>query len=183
MHLASRPARGPSHPQSFCLPCRVHMKRSLHLDFSGNAVFYAACSLPVILKNSCSKLHYQKGFNSILVSYEIVERKAVRQGQPTLALSHTGATLEAAQGKIMSQSPTDATSLRWHLYSSWLKKPSICPWVASRVESPEEFLSSLPMVERTALRCRQPTLALSHKGVPRSQENANPPRTLLGPSA
>ena len=42
------------------------------------------------------------------------------------------ATLEATQGQISSQSPTDATSSRGQLYGSWLKKPFICPWVASR---------------------------------------------------
>ena len=41
------------------------------------------------------------------------------------------AALEATQGQILSQSPTDATRFWWHLYGSWRKKPSICPWVAS----------------------------------------------------
>jgi len=44
-----------------------------------------------------------------------------------------GATLEATQGQMLSQSPTDANPFWWHVYGSWLKKPSICPWVASRV--------------------------------------------------
>ena len=42
-------------------------------------------------------------------------------------------TLEVTQGQILSQSLTDATRFWWHLYGSWLKRPSICPWVASRV--------------------------------------------------
>jgi len=41
-------------------------------------------------------------------------------------------SLEATQGQILTQSPTDATRFWWHLYGSCLKKPSICPWVASR---------------------------------------------------
>ena len=43
------------------------------------------------------------------------------------------ATLEVTQGQILSQSPTDATRFRWHVYVSLPEKPSICPWVASRV--------------------------------------------------
>ena len=42
-------------------------------------------------------------------------------------------TLEATPGHIWSQSPTDANSGRWHLKGDWLKKPSVCPWVVSRV--------------------------------------------------
>ena len=42
-------------------------------------------------------------------------------------------TLEATQGQIPSQSPTDATSGRWHFDENLLKKPSVCPWVFSRV--------------------------------------------------
>jgi hypothetical protein len=41
-------------------------------------------------------------------------------------------TLQSSWGQILSQSLTDVTSARCHLYRSWLKKPSICPWVASR---------------------------------------------------
>ena len=38
------------------------MKRELHQNLSGYQVFYyTACSLLVILHNSCSKLHNQKG--------------------------------------------------------------------------------------------------------------------------
>jgi hypothetical protein len=46
----------------------------------------------------------------------------------------TTPTLEPTQGKIWSQSPTDATSRSWHWNGSWLKKPLICPWVVSRVD-------------------------------------------------
>ena len=42
-------------------------------------------------------------------------------------------TLEATQVQILSQSPTDATRFWCHLCGSRLKKPSICPWVVSRV--------------------------------------------------
>ena len=38
---------------------------------TGNEVHCTACSLLVILKNSCSKLHCQKGFDAILFSYQI----------------------------------------------------------------------------------------------------------------
>ena len=44
-------------------------------------------------------------------------------------------TLEVTQGQILRQSATDATRFWWHLYGSWLKKPSMWPWVASRVDS------------------------------------------------
>ena len=43
------------------------------------------------------------------------------------------ATLEATQGEILSQSPTDATQFWWRVHGSWLEKTSICPWVASWV--------------------------------------------------
>ena len=42
-------------------------------------------------------------------------------------------TLEVTQGQILSQSQTDATRFWWHVYRTVLKKPSICPWVDSRV--------------------------------------------------
>jgi len=43
-------------------------------------------------------------------------------------------TLEVTQWQILSQSPADATRFWWHVYGRWLKKLSICPWVASREE-------------------------------------------------
>ena len=49
-------------------------------------------------------------------------------------LARAGTTLEATQGQILSQSSTDATSRRLHLNGSRLKRPSICPWVVSRVD-------------------------------------------------
>ena len=36
-------------------------------------------------------------------------------------------------GQISSQPPTDSTRFGWHLYVSWLKKPSIFPWDVSKV--------------------------------------------------
>ena len=47
------------------------MKIELHQNLNGNEVYYTACSLLVIQKNSCSQLHCQKEFNSIPFSYEI----------------------------------------------------------------------------------------------------------------
>ena len=47
------------------------MRRELNENLSGNDVYHKVCSLLVNLKNSCSKLHYQKGFNPILFSYKI----------------------------------------------------------------------------------------------------------------
>ena len=40
-------------------------------NFYGDEVHYTACSLLAILKNSFSKLHYQKGFNLIPCSHKI----------------------------------------------------------------------------------------------------------------
>jgi len=37
-----------------------NMKGSGNLNLTGNEVYYTACSLPVVLKNSCSELHHQK---------------------------------------------------------------------------------------------------------------------------
>ena len=41
-----------------------YMQRGLNSNLSGNEVYYTACSLSVILKNWCSEVHCQKGFNS-----------------------------------------------------------------------------------------------------------------------
>ena len=40
-------------------------------NHDGGGGAYTACSLPVILKNSCSELHCQKGSDSIPFSYKI----------------------------------------------------------------------------------------------------------------
>ena len=40
-------------------------------NHDGGGGAYTACSLPVILKNSCSELHRQKGSDSIPFSYKI----------------------------------------------------------------------------------------------------------------
>ena len=50
------------------------------------------------------------------------------------AFNRSHATLEATLGQILSQYPTYSIRFWWHLYGSCLKKPSICPWVASRLE-------------------------------------------------
>ena len=43
------------------------MKGELNQNLSGNVFYYTACSLLVILQNSFSKLHCQKGFDFILI--------------------------------------------------------------------------------------------------------------------
>ena len=54
---------------------RVHgpilHEKGIIFQKSYNQVYYTACSLLVLSKNSCSKLHYQKGFKLIPFSYEI----------------------------------------------------------------------------------------------------------------
>ena len=47
------------------------MKREIIQNLYGNELYNTACSLLVISKNSCSKLHYQKGFDSTIFSYQI----------------------------------------------------------------------------------------------------------------
>ena len=47
-----------------------YMTRKLNQNLFGNKVKCTACSLLVILDISCSKLHCQKGANSILISHE-----------------------------------------------------------------------------------------------------------------
>ena len=54
-------------------PSKFYMKRELNQNLSGNDVYYAACSL-VILRNSLSKLHCQKGFDLIPLSCKIMYR-------------------------------------------------------------------------------------------------------------
>ena len=60
-------ARGVCHLPAEERQC--YMKRELNQNLSGNKIYYTACSLLVILNNSCSKIHCQKGFNLILTSY------------------------------------------------------------------------------------------------------------------
>ena len=61
------------------------MERELNSNLSGNEFYFKACSLLVMLKNSCSKLHCQKGFDLVPFSYKIVlqgenrERERERQ--------------------------------------------------------------------------------------------------------
>jgi hypothetical protein len=57
-------------------------EKGIQSKLSGNEVYYTACSLPMILTNSCSKLHRKKGFNLVPFSYELlarVVRRALRQ--------------------------------------------------------------------------------------------------------
>ena len=44
------------------------MRRELSGKISGNKFCSTACSLPVILKNLCSKIHCQEGFDLVLFS-------------------------------------------------------------------------------------------------------------------
>ena len=48
------------------------MKRELNKNRSVDEVYYTACSLLVILKNSFNKLHSQKGLNLIRASRSVV---------------------------------------------------------------------------------------------------------------
>ena len=51
----------------------------------------------------------------------------------SLSLSVPLPALESSWGGISSQSATDASTSRWHLCGSWLKKTPICPWVSSHL--------------------------------------------------
>jgi len=46
------------------------------------------------------------------------EARQLHDGSAAAAARRTGTTLEATQGKILSQSPSDATRIWWHLYGS-----------------------------------------------------------------
>ena len=50
---------------------KIMYEKRIKFKLSRNGVYHTACSLLVILKNSCSRLYYQKGFNLILFSYKI----------------------------------------------------------------------------------------------------------------
>ena len=52
---------------------RISYEKGIELKPSGNEVYYAACSLLVIFKNLCSKLHCQTGFNLIPFSSKLGE--------------------------------------------------------------------------------------------------------------
>ena len=51
------------------------MKRERTQNLFGNEVYYTACSLLVILNNSCSELHCQKVFDLTLFSCKIFPGK------------------------------------------------------------------------------------------------------------
>jgi hypothetical protein len=53
----------------------ISQEKRFNSELSGNEVHYTACSLLVISKNSCGKLHCQIDFNQILVSYKILSCK------------------------------------------------------------------------------------------------------------
>jgi hypothetical protein len=63
-------------------------------------------------------------------------------------------TPESMRGQILSESRTDATSSRWYLYGSCLKKPSICPLVASRAA----YTSTLNLDQKNISDIRPKTL-------------------------
>ena len=56
----------------------LYEKKSQNL--SGNEVYYSACSLLVILKNSCSQLHFQKGFHLIFSSHNVGQALSSEHG-------------------------------------------------------------------------------------------------------
>ena len=77
-----------------------------------------------------------------------------RQGCTRLLSSHS--TLEATQEQILNQSTADATSGRWQLNGSSLKKPYIYLWVVSRVafrENPRDFDVPSPIYNFMLLKC------------------------------
>jgi hypothetical protein len=62
-----------------------YMKRKFNSNLSCNGVYYAACSWLEISKDSCSKLHCQKGFNLIPFSCQLAQH-------PPLLLRHSRLT-------------------------------------------------------------------------------------------
>ena len=62
-----------AHPAS----CWFCMMRESNWNLSGNEVYHTAYSLLVILKNVCSKLHWQKDSNFILFSHKTGEQAAM----------------------------------------------------------------------------------------------------------
>ena len=66
------------------------MKRKLNKNLSGNAVYYTACSLLVISKNSCSKLHCQKGLDLVLFSHRITVNLHNQLKRSNLRNEHRG---------------------------------------------------------------------------------------------
>ena len=53
---------------------QVLYRKRIELDLSSDEFFYTACSLPVILKNSCGKLHCPRGLNSIIFSFKMQKK-------------------------------------------------------------------------------------------------------------
>ena len=71
LSLALSRSRSRSHSLAFSLSRSLYMKRETNLSLPGSEIHHTACSSLLLLKNSCGKLHCQKGFNSILFSYEV----------------------------------------------------------------------------------------------------------------
>ena len=57
-------------------------EKGIKLEFSGNEVYYRACSSLVILKNSCNKPHYQIFKNSIPFLHKIAPLRRPVKGTP-----------------------------------------------------------------------------------------------------
>ena len=49
----------------------ISYEKGIELKLSSNRVYYIACSLLIILKNPCSKLHHQKILNLILFLHKV----------------------------------------------------------------------------------------------------------------
>jgi len=91
---------------------KADIKRSLNQNLAGNQVYYTACS-SLVINNSCSKLHCQKDFNLILVSYKgWVQRRAWMR--PAEASTQRG----AVGGSVGGIQPTYDGSLEVYMGSS-----------------------------------------------------------------
>ena len=94
-------------------PGRACMNRDLNQNLSGHQVYYRACCLLVTLKNTCSKLHCQKGFDFILFSYTGVHHWCRRVPSP----HRGGFSVEAdAVSATSPHNKTKSTNLSSKLY-------------------------------------------------------------------
>ena len=86
---------------------RAGAAKKIRLFLSGNEVYYTASSLLVIFKNSCSKFHFQKGFDySLFLLLKCFGRQRVvvaADGASALAFLHEGRTGAGASTTAQSQ--------------------------------------------------------------------------------
>ena len=111
-----------SHRSSVHSTCNLYKnEKKSNENISCNEVYYTACSLLVILKNSCSKVHCQKGFNLIFYSYEIRRKRRWEQTSSSRSMSYPPCASHKSASASHSSCPTGNTQTLMFYYEKKLE--------------------------------------------------------------